>query len=218
MEHRHARIALSAVLALGLVSGSAALAADKAAKGKDAAKAEAAKSEAPKTDAKQDQMMEAMMKMAMPGPMHDLLKPMAGTWKATVKTWMAPGEPAVSEGKSENTWILGNRYLRTTHSGVFGGMPFEGFGLLGYDNQKKEFVSVWADNMGTGISFSDGTADPSGKVLTMKSEMVDPATGKTVPIRMITKVADENQYSMSMICNRDGKDQTEMEITYTRMK
>jgi hypothetical protein len=218
MEHRHARIALSAVLALGLVSGSAALAADKAAKGKDAPKTEAAKSEAPKTDPKHDQMMEAMMKMATPGPMHELLKPMAGTWKATIKSWMAPGEPTVSEGRSENTWILGNRYLQSSHRGDFGGMPFEGFGLMGYDNQKKEFVSVWADNMGTGIAFSDGSADPSGKVLTMKSVMNDPATGKPVPYRMITKVADENQYSMSMICNRDGKEQTEMEITYTRMK
>jgi len=218
MERRFARITLTAALALGLVTGSAARASDKTAKAKDTTKTEAAKSEVPKTDAKHDQMMEAMMKMAMPGPMHDLLKPMAGTWKATTKSWMAEGEPAVSEGTSENTWILGNRYLQTTFHGAFGGMPFEGYGLTGYDNQKKEFVSVWADNMGTGIAFSDGSADPSGKVLTMSSMMNDPATGKPVPYKMITKVADENLYSMSMITVKDGKEHTEMEITYTRMK
>ena len=83
MERRSARIALSVVLALGLVS-STAFATDRAAKAQktpkaDATKAVAAKAEAPKTDAKQDQMMEMMMKASMPGPMHELLKPMPGS-------------------------------------------------------------------------------------------------------------------------------------------
>jgi uncharacterized protein DUF1579 len=213
MDHRFARIALTAALALCIVSSSA-VAADKTSKAKEPPKNEAAKPEA----SKQDAMMEAMMKMAMPGPMHDLMKPMAGTFKATTKTWMAPGEPMVSEGTSENTWILGNRYLQTTFRGQMAGMPFEGFGLMGFDNMKKEFVSCWADNMGTGIAFSDGTADGSGKVLTMTSMMDDPTTGKQVPVKMITKVMDENQYMMTMSSMKDGKEHLDMEITYTRMK
>jgi len=223
MERRSARIALSVVLALGLVS-STALATDWAAKATkapkaDAAKAEAAKPDAPKTDAKQDQMMEMMMKASMPGPMHELLKPMAGNWKTTAKSWLKPGtEPSVSEGTCESTWILGNRYLQSTYKGDMGGMPFEGWGLMGYDNQKQEFVSVWADNFGTGIAMSDGKADPSGKVLTMMTTMPDPQTGAPTPYKMITKVANENQYMMSMSSMKDGKEQTEMEITYTRMK
>jgi hypothetical protein len=201
MEARFARFALSLVLALGLVS-SMAFAEDKASK----------------TDAKQDQMMEMMMKMSMPGPMHELMKPMAGNWKTTAKTWMKPGEPAVSEGTCESTWILGNRYLQSTYKGDMGGMPFEGWGLMGYDNQKKEFVSMWADNMSTGIAMSDGKADPSGKVFTMKTTMMDPETGKPTPYKMVTKVTDENQYTMSMMNMKGGKEQTEMEITYTRVK
>ncbi len=223
MEHRTARIALSVVLALGLVSG-AAFAMDKAAKSAkatktgDAAKADAAKAEAPKTDAQHDQMMEMMMKASMPGPMHELMKPLAGNWKTTARTWMKPGEPTVSEGTCESTWILGNRYLQSTYRGDMQGMPFEGYGLMGYDNQKQEFVSVWADNMGTGIAMSDGTADPTGKVLTMTTMMNDPETGKPAPYKMVTKVTDENQYMMSMVSMKDGKEHTEMEITYTRMK
>ena len=222
MERRSARIALSVVLALGLVS-STAFATDKAAKAQKTPKADAtkaaSKAEAPKTDAKQDQMMEMMMKASMPGPMHELLKPMAGNWKTTAKSWIKPGsEPAVSEGTCESTWILGNRYLQSTYKGDMGGMPFEGWGLMGYDNQKQEFISVWADNMGTGIAMSDGKADPSGKVLTMMTTMSDPKTGTPTPYKMVTKVADENQYMMSMTSMKDGKEETEMEITYTRMK
>jgi hypothetical protein len=216
MDCRFARIAVALALALSLVSGSNAFAADKT-KAKDKA-APAAKSEAAKTSRTQDAMMEAMMKMAAPGPMHDLLKPMTGHFKVTTKSWMQEGEPTVSEGTSENTWILGNRYLQTTFRGNFAGMPFEGYGLLGYDNQKKEFVSVWADNMGTGIAFSDGSADPSGKVFTMKSTFPDPATGAMVPYTMITKVMDENQYTMTMVSMKDGKEHTDMEMMYSRLK
>jgi len=200
---RRIAVTLSMVLALGLVSGSA-FASDKDAK---------------KGDASQDAMMEMMMKYAMPGPMHDLLKPMAGNWKTTAKSWMKPGaEPTVSEGTCESSFILGNRYLQSTYKGDMEGMPFEGFGLMGYDNMKKEFVSVWADNMGTGLAMSDGAADASGKTLTMKSMMNDPQSGKMVPYTMTTKIMDENTYTMSMSTKKGGKDQMQMEITYTRIK
>ncbi len=34
-----------------------------------------------------------------------------------VKTYLAPGEPAVSEGETRFEWILGGRYLKETISG-----------------------------------------------------------------------------------------------------
>ena len=213
MDRRIARISLSAALALTLVSASFAAASDKAPKAKETPKAEAAKPEA-----QHQEMMAAMMKMAMPGPMHELLKPMVGAWKTTSRSWMAPGEPILSEGTCENTWIMGNRYMQSTHKGDFDGKPFEGMGLMGYDNQQKEFVSVWCDNMGTGLMMSDGTADASGKVFTLMSKMPDPVTRKPMDLKMITKVIDENQHTMSMISMKDGKEHLDMEITYTRMK
>jgi hypothetical protein len=201
MERRSAWIALSALLVLGFLSGIA-FATDEPAK-----------------SAQHDQMMEMMMKASMPGPMHELMKPMAGNWKTTVKSWMKPGgDPQVSEGTCESSWILGNRYLQSSYKGDMGGTPFEGWGLMGYDNQKKEFVSMWADNMGTGIAMSDGKADPSGKVFTMMTMMTDRETGKPVPYKMVTKVMDENQYTMSMMNMKGGKEHMEMEITYDRMK
>ena len=208
MKRRFARIALSVVVVIVMVSG-AAFAADKAAK----------KSDTQDPKAQQDAMMEMMMKAAAPGPMHELLKPMAGNWKTTAKSWMQPGtEPQVSEGTCESTWILGNRYLQSSYKGDMGGMPFEGVGIMGYDNMKKEFVSTWMDNMGTGVAMSEGTADASGKVLTMKTMMGDPKSGKMVPYKFVTKVMDENTYTMTMMNLKGGKEQTEMEITYTRMK
>ncbi len=117
-------------------------------------------------DAVQDPMMEAMMKMAAPGEHHEHLKALAGTWKTTTKYWMGPGEPDISQGVSKNTWILGGRFLQMEFKTTSGEHPFEGFGLLGYDNSKKQHVSVWCDTMSTMIGVSYGTSDDSGKVFT----------------------------------------------------
>lgn len=172
----------------------------------------------PSADATQEQMMAEMMKLATPGPMHDLMKPMVGTWKAVTKSWTGPGEPTVSEGSSENTLIIGGRFLHSAFKGTFFGMPFEGMGITGYNNQKKQFEGVWVDNMGSAVSWSHGSVDPLGKVITMTTMFTDPATGKETPYRMVTKIVDTNQHTFAMVGSKDGKDHTEMEITYTRVK
>ncbi|MBI4363826.1 MAG: DUF1579 domain-containing protein [Candidatus Latescibacteria bacterium] len=166
----------------------------------------------------EEEMMAAMMKASTPGPMHDLMKSMVGSWKAVTKSWSGPGEPTVTEGTSENTLILGGRYLQSAFKGMFGGMPFEGVGIMGYNNQKKQFESVWVDNMGTAVAWSHGSVDPVGKVITMNATFPDPMTGQDTSYKMVTTIVDANQHQFAMVGSKDGKDRTEMEITYTRVK
>src|SRR5262245_57964290 len=84
-------------------------------------------------------MMAAMEKYATPGENHAHLKALVGSWTATVKFWMAPGAPAQeSTATSECKLIMGDRYLQEEVRGSFGGMPFQGMGLTGYDNLKKK--------------------------------------------------------------------------------
>lgn len=169
--------------------------------------------------AEQDAQMAELMKYANPGPMHALLDPLVGTWKTVNKSWMGPGEPVVSEGTCERMWLLGGRFLESKYTGTFQGMPFEGMELLGYDMKKKEYSSVWVDNMGTMMAFgAGGQADPTGKVITIASSFDDPVSGKPVSYKMVTKVIDNNSHTLSMIGSNNGKDYTQMEITYTRVK
>jgi hypothetical protein len=186
----------------------------------DAPKKDAAAASADKAaKGQQDAMMAEMMKYANPGPMHALLDPLVGKWKTVNKSWMGPGEPIVSEGECERMWLLGGRFLQSKYTGTFQGMPFEGMELLGYDMKKKEYSSVWIDNMGTTLSLgTGGQTDPSGKLFTMTSSFDDPVTGKSVPYRMVTKVIDNNSHTFSMIGTNNGKDYTQMEISYTRVK
>src|SRR5579859_6512689 len=97
--------------------------------------------------------MKTMMAAAAPGEPQKMLAKSAGTWTATVTMWMQPGTPPqVSTAQATNEMILGGRYLRSTNTGKFMGMPFEGLGLTGYDNVRKLYVNSWVDNMGTGRS------------------------------------------------------------------
>ena len=166
-----------------------------------------------------DAMMEAWMKAATPGEFHAHLNPLAGKWSQEVKWWMAPGiPPQVSTGTSEYEWIMGGRYLLSKVRGDMAGQPFEGLGILGYDNYKKKYTSVWLDNMGTMIMTSLGTCDESGKVINMAGTFDDVGTGKpNQKFRTICRVIsnDKNVFEMYMPAP-DGTEFKTLEITYTR--
>ena len=71
---------------------------------------------------------------------------------------------------------------RGTHKGEFMGKPHEGHGFLGYDNTKKRYVTVWIENMGTGIMSAEGDYDPAKKQLTLAGEYADPISGGICPM------------------------------------
>lgn len=206
--------ALFVFAATAVLSPSHASAADKTAKD---AKTPAAVATPPGMDAASQAAMQEMMKFATPGPMHELLRSFAGTWKTSSKTWMGPGEPTLAEGVCKRDMIIGGRFLQSTYTGNMMNMPFEGMELLGFDQKKNEFVSVWIDNMGTGMMMSTGgQVDPTGKIITVNMNLDDPFTKKPVPYKMVTKIVDANKHTFSMTAVRDGKEVTEMEMTYTR--
>src|SRR5438876_10896816 len=116
-----------------------------------AALAEEAKSEAKKMSPEEQAMMDKYMKAAAPGPEHQQMAKMAGKWKLSVTSWMAPDAPPMkSEATSEYRTILGGRYLEEEVHGTMGDQPFEGRGLNGYDNVTKERFGTWVDSMTTG--------------------------------------------------------------------
>jgi hypothetical protein len=179
----------------------------------------AAEKDAKAAQAEHEAMMAAMAKYANPGEMHAFLKPLAGTWTTKTKMMMA-GQESTSDGTCERAWLMGGRFLQSKYTGMMGpNMPFEGMELLGYDLRKNEPTSVWIDNMGTSITTSTkGTIDKASKTVTVYSDFPDPISGKSLTYKMVTKIVDENNHTFSMIGNKDGKDVTEMEIAYTRVK
>jgi hypothetical protein len=163
-----------------------------------------------------DPMVEACIKAGTPGPQHAEFKEVLGTWSAKVKHYM-PGQP-VSEttGTSRYEMMLGDRYLVERHKGEVPGVgPFEGMGIMAYNNVTGEYQHIWMDSMSTGIFMSSGKPGEDGSC-TMRGQMDDPMTGKKLPCRMTMETLGEDQRHFEMYCEMDGTESKMMEITYTR--
>lgn len=154
-----------------------------------------------------------------PGWAHQMMAEHSGEWVTVTKFWMDPSAPPQTmEGTAKSEMILGGRYLKSTHSGMMMGMPFEGLSLEGYDNAKEEFTSIWIDNMGTGTSISTGLYDKEKKILTYNGNVFDPMQGKDVAIREVISLIDKDSYKIEMYNEMNGQEIKSMEIMFTRKK
>jgi hypothetical protein len=173
--------------------------------------------DAPKKDPALDAQMAEMMKYATPGPQHEKLKAMVGTWNATVKSWMGTPEPTVSKGVMKNEMTLGGRLLESEYKGEWAGQPFDGFGLTGYDLKAGKLKSFWTDTMSTAWMVMDGDISADGKELTSTGTM-DGMDGKPMAVRTVTKIENADKHVYTMYGTMAGKEMPVMEITYDRKK
>ena len=171
---------------------------------------------AKKPDDKEAAMMAAWQKYATPGEQHAWLKKMVGSWTSTTKMWMGPGDPMVTTGTAEVKSILGDRYIQEEHNGTFMGKPFAGMGITGYDNARKNFVSTWVDNVGTGIMTCEGTLEADGKTMNSTSVSTDPMNGQPETMRVVDRFEAGKRVTDFYSKGMDGKEMKMMEITYVR--
>lgn len=165
-----------------------------------------------------ESMMKMMQEMSAPGKEHEALKPLVGSFTCSTKMYTAPGDPPQeSTGTVERKWILGNRYIQEEVKATMMGMPFEGFGIAGYDKIQRLYHAYWIDSMGTGTWSMTGTADAAGKVFTYTGENFDPMVGQKTKGRSTVEFVDNNKHVMKMYGpGPDGKDFMNFEMTCTR--
>lgn len=169
-----------------------------------------------------DPMAEMMAKWAelnALGPQHENFKKRVGTWDVESRTWMGPGaEPVVSKATAEFRLKWGGRFVEQRYKCE--APAFEGFAIEGYDNVKKQYVSMWIDSLSTGIFVSYGTPDETGKEVTYIGKMDDPMTGvKDKVIKMVGReVSDDEAVFVMYDKAPDGTEYKHMEMKYTRRK
>lgn len=180
------------------------------------AKAKAAHPSKPAMDPKA--MEEMMMKMAAPGPHHEMFKKMEGEWKESVSWSMDPSQPTMQDSATAVVkTLMDGRYCQEESSGSMMGRPFSGMGITGYDNVLNKYVSTWIDNAGTGIMMSEGTPDATGNTINWTGQMSDPMTGKMSKVRMVSRMIDDNKHIFEMyLKDPAGKEFKSMTITYDR--
>lgn len=161
-------------------------------------------------------MEEMMAEYAKVGPEHKRLQRLVGKWNAKVTSYCPTADkPEVSEGTAEFKSVLGGRFVVEHFQTTLQGKPYEGLGVLGYDNAQKKYTGAWIDNMGTGIMHTKGEWDEATKTSTETGEMISPMG--PMKMKMVTKVVDDDKFTYTMYwLGPDGGENKMMEIVYTR--
>jgi uncharacterized protein DUF1579 len=157
------------------------------------------------------EMMKKMIaEQAELAPEHKNFLPMVGTFACEMRFMMAPGqEPEVSTGKSVNELILGGRFMKTDFSGemeMFGDkMDFAGFGLLGFDKGKGEYVSTWCDSMTTSLMVATGKPGDDAKTITVMGTTQSPMGA--VQMKSVYEIESDDKYTMVFYQAMPGMDE-----------
>ncbi len=165
--------------------------------------------------------MQEYMKLMQPGEAHKHLQTYVGTWDTVTSVWMnGPGTtPMTSSGTSIFKSVLGGNWIMEEHSGSMMGMPYNGVGMMGYDNYKKLYVGTWFSNMGTEMLQMAGGRHPKTGVVRMYGTMDEPQLGihgRTV--KYVTTPTDNDHFTFAIIDLHAGDDYKVIEIKYTRRK
>ena len=166
-------------------------------------------------DAQREMMV--WMQLAQPGPQHAGLAKYVGSWAGEVTMWMAPGmEPMVESSTAEAQMVLGGRFLEFTHTGSYGGMPFEGRAIEGYSHLDKRYESIWMDNFGTLMLFFTGSASEDGSKREMKTSFKDPVEGGTFVYRTVFEWKDDDHWTYTTYMDKGEGEFKNMVIKFTR--
>ncbi len=157
-------------------------------------------------------------------PEHAALKKDVGTWNASIKFWMgadgkadASAQPMESKG-TEVSRMVGDFWVINEFKGDFGGMPFEGHGVTGYNPQAKKFQGSWVDSMNPFAMHMEGTYDEKTKTMTSMGKGVGP-DGKETKSKSTVVYDGDNKRTMTMYELKAGTENDwvrSMEIVYTR--
>ncbi len=173
-----------------------------------------------KMDPKQAEMMKAWHAASTPGGEHEKLKLLIGKWKVSTKSWESEGgKPEETTGTATFKAILGGRFVQQDFKGKMMGQPYEGTGIMGYNNVTQKFESTWYDSMSTASMHFEGTMDPSTQVIAEKGEFVCPIKKTSQKMRSEFKISDKNNanFTLWMPDMVTSKEYKGMEQVYKRL-
>jgi hypothetical protein len=167
----------------------------------------------------QEKIMEAYMKAGEVTENHAYLKRFTGSWTAETTMWMAPGQPPTSGGGAiEGRLIMGGRFVALDFKGTMLGRPFEGFQLTGYDNMRKQYLTLWIDETSTAFFELAGTRNAAGDILDQTGDWADPMGG-TSKVRTLTRFVSPDEYVFEqLMVLPDGGEFKSMEMRCVRKK
>lgn len=163
----------------------------------------------------EEEMMKEMLALGEPGERHAEFQAFVGEWTGKATMYMN-GESATSEASISNELTLGGRFLRRRYKGTMADMPFLGVGILGYDNYKKEYQSLWLDSMSSNMYTSKGQKLDDGKTISVSGVWDGPMGA--IKMRHAMRVTGPDTYTETGYMMQGEQEVKTMEIEFTRVK
>ena len=127
-----------------------------------------------------------------PGPEHEVLKGLAGTWVGKMKM-----QGMENDCRCVYRMECGGLWLTSNFTTKMGEQNFQGKGLDTYDAASKKYKSVWVDSMSTKPFIMEGTYDAATKTMTLSGMMAGP-DGKDAMHKIVTKMEDKDTMTSKM--------------------
>lgn len=162
------------------------------------------------------------MAACKPGPAHERLKELLGTYDVVTRIRMDPSKPPMElKATGEFSWLAEGRWLQMKWSGtMMNGKPGGGLWVLGYDNFKERYVTMMVDGMQTCMNTASGHFDQSGDDLILWGTIDEPMTpeqDKTV--KYVYRGFGKDSFVFEVHDMMIGESNTKVvEIAFTRKK
>jgi hypothetical protein len=127
-----------------------------------------------------------------PSESHKRLQALIGTWKTTGRSWPDgfDKEPQMDSGKAVIKWINGERFMMIEVSGTQFGQPFSAISLIGFDNVRQRYSSVWTDNSSTSMFVTHGHYNRADNSIVLVGSSDNPLTDQfDVPWKVTLQIA-----------------------------
>jgi len=153
--------------------------------------------------------------MPQPTQEHQRIQAMTGRWNVRCTFYMDPSAPPMECEAVETYEPVGPFWVVSRYEADFMGAPFVGRSTLGYDSNRKCWVSTWIDSMTTSLfSF---TGNMRGDTLEMEGDAWSCMTNQMARHRTTNRSLGENEWVMEMFLTLpDGTETKMMRAHYRR--
>lgn len=147
-----------------------------------------------------------------------VLAKLTGEWHYKAAFWAAPNDkPKWTTGVCRNEMTLDGRFLSSSFVGNLniGGneAAVKGQGLIGYDNARRAFSSVWVDTLTTSLMTGVGKYDSQTSAIVESGEFTNPLTGAVSKFRSELQFVDDDDYKRTIFAvDKSGKESRLMEF------
>jgi Protein of unknown function (DUF1579) len=149
------------------------------------------------------------VRRGLPGPFHEALKPLGGSWRVDKRIYIAIGtkdHPAISHQMTcKRRWFGGGRHLEDITQGGLGDGTYYRLGVLGFStiDHRYEWATFDALNANMMI-YRSARMDTPGKRILMTGVFTDQGllgeayAGKSIPMRTTLEILGPNRHSIDL--------------------